>query len=571
MKVYYLFIVQCLLGTILFSQSYRFQWGQSFGSSSAEAGNCMRTDSKDDVLTLGYFRSTIDFDSGSEELILKSNGSTDVFLTKMNSSGKLIWAISIGGKQQDQGISMALDKEDNIYITGTFQEAIDFNSVLPGVKITAQAFNDIFLAKLNSDGKLLWVKSFQGSLDDISKSIAIDKDNNILLCAYFQGTFKLDSDSSLVNFSSKGGDDISIMKLDNEGNFIWAKHMGGRLDDDPLGIAVDKNNNVIVCGTFNDTIDIDPGPGRLLFKEKGNIDAFFIKLNQDGEMIWARQQASEELMNAAGIAIDSRNNLIITGTFRSKADFNPGPGEFFMTAPGVSGDSYVLKLDEDANFIWAIQIGASRNENSIGLALDKEDNIYTTGCYQFKVDFDPGPEEFFLYSDTENNNDIYVSSLRPNGNFRWAHGMNGPASDIGFSVAVDNDLGVYSTGIFGKTLNIGFNPDSVKLVSNGFEDIFIHKISQIASGDEFLSGSDDVLLYPNPVTGQFPVLLESESPVHSIEIINQSGIVEYFKNFGLHTLRNINLNENFQLPNGVYFVKVITDNAKIIKKLIVLN
>lgn len=555
MKSFIFFALLILMSNLVTGQNIKLDWVQSFGSTGAEAGNCVKTDSKANILTLGYFRGSIDFDSGIEELSLKSNGSTDIFLCKMNSEGKLMWARNFGGRQQDQGITMAIDQQDNIYIAGTFQESIDFNLFLPGVKITAQAFNDIFIAKLNSDGNLLWVKALNGSLDDIAKSIALDSENNILLCGYFQGTITPEINSSQFNYQSKGGDDVLILKMDSLGNFIWSKHVGGRLDDDPLGVAVDANNDIVICGIFNDTIDIDPGTSRLLFKEKGTVDAFILKLNSQGEYLWAIQQSSEEFLNAISVAVDNSNNIIITGTFRTKADFDPGIGEFIMTSPGVSGDSYIQKLDSKGNFIWAIQFGADRNENSIGLSLDKHGNIYTTGCYQFKVDFDPGPNEFFLYSDGENNNDIYVSSIDPDGRFRWAYGMNGPASDIGFSVAVDKNLGVYSTGIFGKTLNVGFNPDSVKLNSNGFEDIFLHKISQLTSKiqDHY---NDYFIVYPNPLSDNLKIYIDKDQSIHRIAINNVNGKKVYEKVYHKKEYTNFITLSDLVLPSGFYLIEV---------------
>ncbi|MCC6816750.1 MAG: SBBP repeat-containing protein [Saprospiraceae bacterium] len=570
MKSYVFLLFFFLFAKSICSQEVIYSWVHSFGSTGIDAGNVILTDSKNSVITCGYFRDQIDFDPGSEELFLKSNGSADAFVTKLNQNSEVEWALHFGGKQIDQATAMAIDHENNIIVAGTFREGMDLTNLSPGLILTSLAFNDIFILKFNHRGILLWGTSLHGSLDDVPKSMHCDSKGNIYVTGYFQGSLShQNKDSTIIELNSRGGDDVFILRMSPEGEMNWIKSMGGRLDDQGKGIALDKNDDLVVFGNFNDTIDIDPGPSRLLLNEKGLLDAFMIKLNDQGEMIWASHFHGVDEFLASSLVINSKNEIITTGYFRMEADFDPGINVYKLSTPLSGGDSYILNLKSDGSFNWAKQLGGDHHETGLGIALDKEGNIYSTGCYQNKADFDPGSGEFFLYSFNENNNDIYISKLNSKGDFAWAYGMSGNSSDIGFSIHVDQNHNVYTTGIFGKTLTVRPGLDSIAISSKGFEDIFISKLNQSISGNINLTYDTELQVSPNPTEGYIQISLPGDIKIFDLELFSSNGDMVRTSD---RLFDRLDDKLNIHLPNlssGIYFLKINSSKGIKYSKIVV--
>ncbi|MBK6573597.1 MAG: SBBP repeat-containing protein [Saprospiraceae bacterium] len=167
---------------------------------------------------------------------------------------------------------------------------------MPNSKLTSIGFGDAFVAKLNHDGQLIWVKQIGGNLDDIGKSISIDQSGNILISGHFQGTTDFDPGANVFPLSSAGSYDVFILKLDADGNFIWAKKIGGKLDDQCAAITTDSKNDVIVTGNFKDTVDFNPGSDIYNLKDSGAGNVFVLKLNAEGEFIWAKSTVGQNIV-----------------------------------------------------------------------------------------------------------------------------------------------------------------------------------------------------------------------------------------------------------------------------------
>ncbi|MBK6573602.1 MAG: SBBP repeat-containing protein [Saprospiraceae bacterium] len=298
----------------------------------------------------------------------------------------------MGGKEADRGNQLTTDQMGNIYLTGNFKDMAEFESGVPNSKLTSAGFGDAFVAKLNRDGQLIWVKQIGGNLDDIGKSISIDQSGNILISGHFQGTADFDPGANVFPLSSVGSYDVFILKLDADGNFIWAKKIGGKLDDQCAAITTDSKNDVIVTGNYKDTVDFNPGSDIYNLKDSGAGNAFALKLNAEGEFIWAKSTVGQNIVFSIGMAIDQTGNIFTTGFFRSEADFDPGPDILKLTAPGIGGDVFISKLDSDGNLVWVKQFSGPAHDVGLGICLDQQGNVYTTGCYQELVDFDPGQQ-----------------------------------------------------------------------------------------------------------------------------------------------------------------------------------
>jgi len=185
-----------------------------------------------------------------------------------------------------------------------------------------------------------------------------------------------------------------------------------------------------------------------------------------GDFVWAMGLGSPGFDAGSDIAVDGDGNVYTTGYFSGNVDFDPGPGTAYLTAAGYwASDIFVSKLDTNGNFVWAINMGGTGYEEGAGIAVDGNGNIYITGYFNGTSDFDPGLGVANLTS--AGREDIFISKLDANGNYLWVKGMGGSEVDQGYSIAVDREGNVYTTGYFQGTADFDPGPDIADLVSAG--------------------------------------------------------------------------------------------------------
>lgn len=318
-----------------------------------------------------------------------------------------------------------------------------------------------------------WAKQLGGVGAESGLSITTDKNGNVYTTGYFGGVLDFDPGPSSFTLQSAGNKDIFISKLDALGNFSWAKRIGAIGDDSGRSIALDSIGNVYLAGSFQNTVDFDPGAGTFtLTTPNSNDDVFILKLNNAGNFVWAAQQGGAFVDICFSVAVDNKGYLYNTGTFGSVADFNPGAGTFTLTSSG-SDDIFISKLDTAGKFIWAKRVGGSNQDVCYSLALDKFSKPYCTGFFDGTVDFDPGPGVFNMTSVSSN---IFVLKLDSSGNFKWAKNIGGLGAETAKSICLDHYGGVYTTGYFNNTVDFDPGPGSYIISSLGSWDAFVSKL-----------------------------------------------------------------------------------------------
>jgi len=413
-----------------------FIWAKSMGGPMTDwnydFGQGIAVDSAGNVYTAGHFSGTADFDPGPGTYNLTSaDHLDDIFASKLDSSGNFVWAKSMGGTGWDVGADIALDSSGNVYTTGYFTGTVDFDPGTGTYNLTSAGGVDIFVSKLDSDGNFVWAGAMGGtdSYDQgpsvIGQSIALDSAGNVYTAGHFSGTVDFDPGAGTYNLTSLGEEDIFVSKLDSDGNFVWAKRMGGTQGDGGGGIALDSAGNVHTTGSFRGTVDFDPGPGTYSLSGGG---CFVLKLDSGGNFVWARAMG----VQGNGIAVDSAGNVYTTGGFQGTVDFDPGPGTYYLTSDGRHDTAiFVSKLDSSGDFVWAGAMGGTGPDWGLGIAVDSAGYVHTTGrFFRRTTDFDPGPGTYNLSS--AGDRDIFVSKLDG-----WDFDGDGLADEV------ETDTGVY--------------------------------------------------------------------------------------------------------------------------------
>jgi hypothetical protein len=339
-------------------------WARRMGGTAADEGEAIAVDANGNVYTAGYFIGTSDFDPGSGTSNLTSySNSSDIFISRLTSSGSFSSISQLGGTHDDFAESIAVDNNGNTYTTGQFQYTADFDPGAGTNNLTSHGGNDVFVSKLTSYGGFIWAKQLGGGNNDDGQGIAIDGSGNVYTTGEFDGIADFDPGSGTFNLTSAGSYDVFVSKLDASGNFVWAKGMGGSgFSDAGYGIALDPAGNVYSTGMFEGTADFDPGSGTHNLISAGDADIFISKLDAAGNFAWAKQMGGPAYDDGKAIALYNSYYIYTSGSFNGTADFDPGPGTYYFTSAG-NADIFVHQMSQCAAPVAPTNTTPSANQH----------------------------------------------------------------------------------------------------------------------------------------------------------------------------------------------------------------
>jgi hypothetical protein len=318
-----------------------------------------------------------------------------------------------------------------------------------------------------------WAAGVGGTSSDVSRSVALDAAGNVYSTGSYSGTADLDPGAGVSNFTSAGSNDLFVTKFSSSGSFAWAQSIGGTGVEGGIAITLDVSGNIYVAGSFENTVDFDPGAGSFSLTSAGGYDAFILKLDNSGAFVWAKGfgSAGDEL--SSSIVMGGTGNVLVSGFFSNTIDFDPGAGVDNHTSAGAN-DVFVTQLDATGAYVWTKQIGGIDYEESSSLASNTFGDVFISGNYSATTDFDPGAGVANLTA--VSGYDVFVCKLYASGGFAWARGFGGNGNDYGNGIAVDASGNVYSTGRFDQTVDFDPGAGTSSLTSAGSRDIFLSKL-----------------------------------------------------------------------------------------------
>lgn len=558
-----LLLLICLLTAVANAQQPKLEWVKQMGGNSGEGAHSISVDSLGYIYSTGIFQGTADFDPGPGVFNLTATNGYDMFVSKIDNLGNFIWAKKIGVSIYGTSASIAIDRDGSVYTTAAFGGTNDFDPGSGVFNITSKGGQSIFILKLDASGNFVWVKNLGGGRNSRSFTVIVDASKNVYTTGEFNDTTDFDPDPAKnFNLIAFGASDIFISKLNSSGNFVWAKQMGGKSGEWGKSLVLDRSGNLYAMGVFNGTTDFDPGVEEFNLSAGTNSNIFISKLDGAGNFLWAKNIGGTTQLPGRSIAVDVSNNVYTTGYLYNTADFDPGPGVFNLTSPAFTQSMFISKLNSSGNFVWAKQLGGQGVTYGYPIALDASGYIYASGFFSGILDSDPGPGTYNLKAKGEY--DIFISKLNSSGDLIWAVNL---GTGKAISIVLDKQGKIYTAGNFEKTTD--FDPDSsssFNLTSKGMADIFIHKMSQKTSDISGKVANNIITVYPNPANDKLNI--ESIGLNYNkikIQVINSLGqiVMEEASLIG-HSQFNIK-----DLPKGLYFVKVISDNQIIATQKIV--
>ena len=406
-----------------------FVWAVKLGSTGTVRLFGLDVDAAGNSYVSGYFFGTADMDPGSgvEELI--AVGGADVFIVKINADGTLGWARQIGDVGNEVGYSLVLDDAGNITLAGVFEGTVDMDPGTGTTQLTSVGYSDMFVSKLDPAGDLIWARQLSpttpGNGHEEELEHTIDSDGNLLVTGWFAEGFDFDPGPAVLELNTTGNTDLFVLKLDPNGDLVWVKQVGSSSSAGLVlgeGIGTDLADNVYIAGRFTNITDFDPGPGLLQLPATSS-GTYILKLDANGDFQWVREIVGNQSDVARDIAVAADGTSYTVGYFTGTPDFDNGPGTFTITSSfSGTADVYILKLDATGNFVWAGAMGSSETDFGKAIHLSDDGTLHAIGNYSDPVDsiypeldFDPGPAEATILSNSANPQGFFLVQLTDNG------------------------------------------------------------------------------------------------------------------------------------------------------------
>lgn len=466
----YILLTTLMLGSLLRSDAQDLGWAAQLGGTLFDHAYAVMTDDSGHVYTTGSFEGFADLDPGPAFNVFLSAGDVDVFVSKLDRDGQMLWSFTFGGNTEDYSEALSIDADGNVYVAGYFKGTADFEPGSGTTNLTSDGDYDAFLSKFDADGNFQWAIRLGGTSADQVSDMAVDTAGNILLVGQFSGTADFDPGAGNLNLTSAGDNDIFVVKLNDAGELVWVSQFGNSGNDLARGVAIDSDNNILTTGHFATTVDFDPGVGVANLVSNGMEDAFISKISEDAEYVWAVSMGAGLLDEGTAIHTDAAGLVYTAGFFQGTADFDPGAETADLTSFGAE-DIFISVLDADGAFIMARQMGGPGIEKPHAIDTDTAGNIYTSGYFAEAADFDPGSYDFILTS--AGGLDAFVSKLNADGEFQWAAQFGGSGEDRSLDMVVGDSAFVYTSGYFSGAVDFDPGNGDAALTSFGATDAFI--------------------------------------------------------------------------------------------------
>ena len=427
-----------------------------------------------------------------------------LFLVNLSLTNYAQIALKIGGLYQEKSNAIAKDKDGNIYITGTFQGTVDFNTTEESYELTSIAnpenenSYDAFIAKYDGNANLQWGFSLGSGGANMAKTIVVDDSSNIFIGGYFEGIVDFDPSQNVVNENAGNGRNGFIAKYNSLGNFQWVKNIGNEetapFEDNDLrfeeinDIALDIDGNVYITGVYDGTIDVDNSDGYdtddtyisyLDLNDNPSRDFFAANYLSNGEFVIGFSRGGHKTDASNAIRVDSEYNIYIAGFFEDTCFFNINPNLPMYQLSNGQKDGFVAKYNLYNECIWAKKFGSTGDEqvNIGGLEIDGKNNFYIAGEFEGTVNMSlcgcsinnmisKGGKDFFAGKyDQYSNLKTYM--------FNGSVGNDG-ASKVGY----DNKGNLFVAGWFSGPITFDTTQRNIQIIpysQNGARDVFLAK------------------------------------------------------------------------------------------------
>jgi gliding motility-associated-like protein len=362
-----------IFSTTLWAQN--IQWAHHISSFQIDVVESFAVDPDENVVAVGYFGGTISINGVS----LTSRGQSDIVIYKTTKYGEVIWAHTFGGPMYQGDVGVDLDSDGNIYVAGGFVQELYFDD---SKKMDGNDSWNSFLAKLNPQGELTWVKELKSTgIQDVRVFGALDVNpaGDVIVAMHIYG------DVVVAGTILTSVDPLSLIaiKFDKQGNILWRKNAPTTSSARVTAVKFDQGNHVYITGHFTGEIEFDTYS--LTAANTSNSDIFLAKYDADGAVLWADgliKTTTDELNNEGrGLKIDATSgDVFITGIFKGtiRSGLHQITGINTAEDP-ASADGFIARYASTGDLLWLERVGTDSHDILNDIAITNRSTVLVCG------------------------------------------------------------------------------------------------------------------------------------------------------------------------------------------------
>lgn len=521
----------------------------------------------------------------------------------------------IGSSLQDGGSAIAYDQNQDIVIIGTFNDDMDFEPGTSENIIDPLGEPDIFIAKYQSSGTLLWgfnLGRIALSNGMEANGLAIGPENNILVSGSFSNTVDFDPSDNIETRTSSGGKDAFMAVYSSDGTFIRVETFGSIFYEIGDILEVDNNGNTYFSMRYNGDVDVDPGTGEvLLTPQAGAADAVLVKynaageyqwhyavstpntdkitaitvatngtigvgstingsltgfgehdmqltmLNPDGSEMWSHNFDNFEKSNAIKEIkfADDNTNVFVIGRIDGTTDFDPSEGAEFIVDP-LFADPFIAKyIVETGDLIWINAIRSAGTRDFATGITEAGIAVIVTGSFDISATFESG--NFNTLIPSAGGSDIYMAAYnRTDGSYIDAKTFGAEGDEVAVATQFLAAGNMAMIGDFENSIQL--NPDNNSIASQGFNDIFFAEFSfqtNVSDGLTPVETAQTVSVYPVPASNMLYLDVANFKNAESVQVKVFNVVGQVVKSHTFNFSSGVRQLDLIDLKSGVYIIE----------------
>jgi hypothetical protein len=465
------------------------------------------------------------------------------FLLKVNPEGRLQWGISVGGYGVDELYSIAIDKDENVYVTGYFMDS----TTIGGKSFEGKGKTDIYLAKYDKAGKPIWTQTFGSYEAEEGIALAINSSNEVVLYGLIRDSLVL---GNIKLKPSKVTFNRFIAVFDSEGTVKWAKLIEGHLYGGLNNLTIDQFDNIYLASSYYSELKYSG----ITIPYKDQADAFVTKLDKNGNLLWFNSIGSNGSEYIESLIVDDSLNVYIGGSFGQNCKFDT---VLLNSVWGPNG--FVAKLNSEGKFDWHQHYKTTRTNIQTNVSVHgitrTSDGIYATGDFEDIVKFGEN-----TYTSPEAR-DIFITKTSFDGKLLWVKQFGNSRDDMGISLTTINDQ-AYLYGYYQDSLRLG----NSGMYSQDFYSRFLASFDESVTSVPASKKNDGINFYPNPAKEELTVNFENIFTEPSVITISDMNGKEVYSGHASTNSHKILLHE---FSPGIYFLHIDNSQLNVREKIVV--
>lgn len=415
-------------------------WSKTFGGSQEDKTNAVVSTPDGGVIIVGNSKST-DGD------VMSQYGLEEIWVTKLDKDGVVVWNKTIGGSGNDYGMSI-IKTNDNNYVIAGYSGSMDFD-VPRNI-----GMHDFYITKINESGTIIWSKSYGFLSHDHAHKIIQTSDGGYFVAGYADYSGLLGQTGNgeghvmgkNPNTTLHGVGEFFGIKLNAQGEFMWYRYYGGS-QNDRINDVVEANDGGLILVGSSESSDFD------VVGSHGSYDYWVIKIDNMGHLHWKKTYGGSDIDQAYGIVNTGNNSYLIVG------QSNSINGD--IKKPLGNSDAWIIHINDHGHLLWEKSFGGSQFDTALSIKKTENNKFMVVGHSR--------SNDSQLENKGQNDVFLFTIDTQANSGLLWQKTFGGSNTDLGYDFTQTTDGGIVLVGDT-QSNNGDFT------VNKGFNDRFVIKI-----------------------------------------------------------------------------------------------